>query len=178
MINFNTFDGIIYDWVTKFTDLTVVWANQSGVKVDLPFIMMNKNTLINLGHGYISPIYLDDDDNGFQSIVDFCELTINFQSFGSNSQGELHKIKTLSSNHISQDELLKKGISLVNDTGIQNLTGLLDTQYQERASMDLVFRFTIIYDDIETSYIDNMKVGIQYKTGYSTIESTINIETE
>jgi hypothetical protein len=152
--NFATCDSWIYNWVSQFTTLTTEWANKDNIKPDLPFLMMNKQTMTQIGHDIVLP----PDDNGFIIIASQKELVINFQAFGANSYGELDNIRVLSSNPESQDVLIENGISLVNNFPIQDLTQLVDKRYEERASMDLLFRF------------------VTYKNANGTRTETINID--
>jgi hypothetical protein len=174
-LNFNTFDSWIYNWIVPFTGLTTKWANQNGVKPDLPFLMMDKQTMTTVGHD----ITLPPDDNGFIVIASQKELVINFQAFGANSYGELDSIKALTNNPSSQDVLIENGISLVNYFPIQNLTQLVDNDYEERASMDLLFRFVIYYgenDEIESGLIKKVNIDATYKNANGTRTETINID--
>ena len=174
-LNFIDFDEWVYDWITLFVNKPVIWFNQDGVKPDLPFMTMNKQSLIKLGHSYTSA----PNSSGYIKIIDCCELTINFQAFGENSYGRLMEIKSITSNPISQDVLLGNGISIVNNLPIQNITQLVDNNFEERASTDLIFRFSVIYgedESIESGIIEKTKIQATYNACCNIRTNLINID--
>ena len=136
---------------------------------------MNKNPLVPIGQNQKTT----PDNNGYILIIQANDLTINFQAIGDNSYGELNKLAILASDPNSQDVLIANGISLIDPTPITNLTGLVDENYEERASMDLRFRFSIIHGEdqsIETGIIKKVNIDGTYKTPTGTKTSTINID--
>lgn len=178
-LNFNTFDNWIYDWIVQFISSTVVWADkgQKNIKPDLPAIVLNKTTMVKSANDYVSP----PDDDGFIQILTFRELTLNIQAFGTNSFGVLSEIDALKYNDISQQVLEANGISHVNNFAIQDLSGLNDTLFEERASIDSVFAFGIVYgqnDEIESGLIKKVNIEATYNSsGGNSRISNINIDT-
>jgi hypothetical protein len=139
--------------------------------------MMNKQPLVPIGHSYVSP----PNSGGFVQIVDAVEQTINLQAFGVNSYGELQSIQGLKAQEASQEDLIVHGISFVNGTPVNNITGLKDPdgEYEERATTDIILRFSVIYgegDTIESGIIEKVNIDGTYDICGETKNTTINID--
>lgn len=175
-INFNNIDQYLYEWVTQYTSESARWAFQNGPKKDLPFILINKGAYVPIGRAY----FHDLDATGYQIITTPVQLVVNFQAFGANSYGRLDAIKALGDNFAAQDALLVNGINLV-DTSlpILNITTLVDEVYEERASTDLIFRFSVTYGEdqsIEVGVIEKVNVQATYNVCGEERNSLIEID--
>lgn len=173
MIDFNVdIDPLIYAWTVLYTGLTAIWSNDNGPKPDLPYIALRRQVVNPIGSEYLSK----PNSSGMAKISGNRDLIIYFQAYGNNAMGVLENLWTVRLIPASQEQLATKGISLVNKLAINNITGLNETKFEERAQMDLLFRFASQRVDVDVGYIDDISINGEYKQGNLTINQTIDID--
>lgn len=163
-LSFADIDNYLYTWVATYTGETIVWANENIEKEDLPFLMLRRNTTKSIGQAHI-----DVHEDGYLLLARAHEMVVNAQAFGTNAMGRLDAFLMLANNPLAVDALSENGISFINDlSDIQNITGLVDSRYEERATVDVMFRFYIVYGEdgsIETGIIQKVDIDGTYYLG-------------
>ena len=173
MIDFDIdIDPLIHAWTVLYTGLTVIWSNDNGPKPDLPYVALRRQVLNPIGGDYLSK----PDSNGEAKISGNRDLIIYFQAYGTNAMGVLENLWTVRLIPASQEQLATKGISLINKLALNNITGLNETKFEERAQMDLVFLFASLRIDVDVGIIENISINGEYKQGNLTINQTIDID--
>lgn len=171
MIDFNVIDALIYDWVSTFSGITVIWAEDNSPKPDLPFLSLRRATLANIGHGFASQA----DNSGIQKISGDRDLIVNIQAFGSNAFGRLDELYNVRLDSNSQELLAAGNLALINQIALTNLTGLNDSEYEERATTDLLFRFASQRTGVDVGYIDKIEVTGNIKNPDKTINFDVDL---
>lgn len=171
MINFNTIDITIYDWVTTFTGITTIWMNDNGPKPNLPFIALRRSTLVSVGQGYLS----EPDNNGLSKISGDRNMTVNIQAYGSNAIGRLDELYNIRLDNNSQELLYLGGLALIDLLAITDLTGLNDTEFEERAQMDLLFRLVSQRTNVPVGLIETIEIEGNLKNPNKTFNFDLDI---
>ena len=180
-VNFVDIDKYLHTWVTTFiTTESIYWAERGRtVKSTPPFTTMARRTYREIGLAYQTP----PSATGFITNITPVELIVNFMAYGLNSEGRLANIKALGDHPNAQDVISANGIALV-DTflPILNANTLVDQTWEERATTDLIFRFSVTHgenDEIESGIIEKVEVDATYdvcgveKTSLINIDSTV-----
>lgn len=170
MIDFNAIDTLLHTWTVTYTGITVIWSNDNGPKPDLPYIALRRSSLVPIGEEYLSK----PDSNGKAKISGNRDLVVFYQCFGSNAMGILENLWTTRQIPTSQEFLQTEGVSLIDRLAMNNITGLNDTEYEERAAMDLLFRFASQRVDVALGLIEDVVINGEYKE--ENINQTITIE--
>lgn len=168
---FSDIKAAIRLWVISVVPLETIFSNQNGNIPPNPFCTLLVMPISFLGHDEYSI-----DVNGDLLIKGHREIGLSVQYFGVNAiQNTLNLAESLEGNR-SRELLLTDQIVFVNRTsGINDLSELLDTDIDERAGVDLLFRvpsFRIeaadVIDSVETE-------GELIKADGSTINSIFQI---
>lgn len=137
-ITFSTLKTALYAWASSNTPaLTpVIYYNQDGVRPAKPYITLFLRDFVQIGWDYVpKPDALGDAD-----IIGNREFTLQIESYGANAMQVLENLRSSLQNPNVLDTLRANNIVFVNQFPINDTTVLLDTQYEERATMDILFR--------------------------------------
>lgn len=171
MIDFNIIDTLLFDWLVQFSSISVVWQESNGPKPDLPYLTLRRQSVSSIAHEYMS----NPDDNGIAVISGNRELIINIQAYGSNAFGRLEDLISLHLVTESQELLATEGLSLINQLGIQNITGLNDTLFEERASVDLLLRFASQRENVDVGLIETVEIEGNVKEPDKTFNFSVDL---
>lgn len=136
MIDYGTHDNIIKAWIDAQTGLTAVKAEQNAPQLVKPYLIFKLTTSEQVHEDYISP----PDSAGDSTISGNREFTIEVQGFG---PGVIDKLGTLRSSRNKptvQEMFRDANLVLVDAEPLLNITGIEDSKFVERASVDFLFR--------------------------------------
>jgi len=171
MIDFDVIDELIYDWVSTFSGITTIWADDNSPKPDLPYISLRKGTVTPIGHGYISV----PTSSGISKISGDRDMIVNFQAYGNNAFGKLENLWHVRLDPGSQELLYIGGLSLIELFALTNLTGLNDTLFEGRAQMDLLFRFVSQRTNIDVGLIETVEIEGNLKEPDDTFNFNVDL---
>lgn len=171
MINFNAIDTILYNWVVLYSGVSTIWQNSNGPKPDLPFVTLRRQSLESVGHGYVS----DPDDSGIAKISGDRDMTVNLQAYGDNAFGVLEDLWNVRLVDASQELLYAGGLALIDQLALTNITGLNDLEYEERATMDLMFRFVSQRTGVDVGLIEEANIEGDLKDPDKEINFTLDL---
>lgn len=147
-----TLKSAIYQWIAGEVggapfNATAIFADQAAPRPARPYVTIRLNPQVTEG---MFDENLGIDDNGIATIRGYRTVTVALQSFGPKArdimsvlQGSLSKVSIR--NHFFDGN----DLSLINVGEILNLADLLDTEFEERAAMDLMVGFAQeITDDV------------------------------
>lgn len=86
-------------------------------------------------------------DAGISQQVGDREFTVQVQGYGGDPISVLQNLRTSLQKDTVLNTLRANGIVFVNWFPINDVTFLVDSRYEQRASMDILFRIADIYDD-------------------------------
>lgn len=175
-LDFNTVMQNVYTWVTQNVPSTipVIFLYQNGPRPQVDYVTLNMSSLVQIGEDYTPD---PTDDTGLADMAGDREMTIQIAAYGGknvdpftileNLRSSLQKVTVL-------DTLRVNGICYANHYPINDTSTLIDTLYERRAQMDVLFRIGQDYDD-NLGVIDtiNMVESIYDETG--TLVEEVNI---
>lgn len=161
-------EDAFYEWAAKAAGVEVVFSEQSNVKLDAPFITLKVISGPKRMGSTDDLEYVSGDDF---KIIGRREMTISVQAFGCEAFDILSNLSTSFSEPDVQGFFQSKNIGIVDEGSPNDLTNLLDTDFQGRASMDI--RFYVL--DVK-----QVKVGTIRKTNVTGEIDTLDsiIETD
>lgn len=165
-LNFETVRTDIYDWVASIVggSVTVIFENQNGPRPSLPYVSILLTTLTQIGVDYISP----PDAMGDSDIIGDREFNIRIQAYGGDPITQLENIRSSLQKPSVLDTLRANNIVFVDRLSINSVSALLDTEWEARASMDILFRIAQTDSD-ELGLIETVEVDETLSDGVSDI---------
>ena len=156
-INFSTIKDTLYDWVYNDHSVETIWSDDNGPQPIGLYYILRISAIDKIGHDYIDL----PDNSGISTIVGNREFTLNIQSKGAGAISALEDIRSSLEKPSILSLLRSSKIIYVDDLGISNLTGLDDTLFIERGSLDILFRTASeITDDI--GFIEKVEIESKY----------------
>lgn len=177
MINIRDIEALLVEWTETFTGLAtgqVIIAEDNGPKPDLPYIALRIQNINKIGTEVRSNPY-DFGGSAAIKISGNREMVVNFQAYGTNSYGILEDLWHRVHDELSRTLLANEGLALIEQLALTNLTGLNDTDFEERAQQDLMFRFATQLEDIDVGVIETVDVSGQLKNPDKTIDINIDL---
>jgi len=120
----------------------VIWTNQNAPIPELPFVTLQINSVIAIGDDITLPV---DADTGLAKVVGTREFTLSMQTFGETAFELAENLSTSLDLWVVQNSLREAGIYIVNREPIGNVAALLDTQWEARCNLDVLFRIASPY---------------------------------
>jgi hypothetical protein len=137
-LNISTIQQAFYDWVSTKTGVTTIWFFPNAPRPERPYISLNIAELSINGWDYETP----PDATGLASLFGDRDLTLEINHYGPGGFEALDKLRTSVLEFAVQQDLCAAGIGLVDRMPITNTTELLDTKYEPRAMMEMMFRIS------------------------------------
>lgn len=172
MINIDEIKKNIQNWIYTQSGLTTIWANQIGApKPDLPFISINLTSMSQIGRDNLS----SPDVTGVAKISGDRGIIISVQAFGTGAMVILENLHQKRYIEDSKTDLTLNGIAFIGASIVQDITGINDIDYEERAVSDFSFRFVSQDTNIDVGYIDNITIEGELKEPDHDIDFDIDI---
>lgn len=177
MINFDTIKISLQEWIVRSTpmsDESVVFNDQAAIRPSKPYISMKLFDIINIGGDDARSLI---DDNGDADFIGNREFTLSIQSYGN---GNLNNLSLLidSLNNPNELQLLRDdSLIFVDQLLFSDIPELLETIWEERGILDLLFRTTSISNH-QVGIIEGVNIKGDYKNidGSSIAESKVVIQ--
>lgn len=119
---------------------------QNVPKLPYPFGTIRILNTVKIGWDAISPV---DPDTGIAPIGGQRKLIVQVDYYGKNPLGEINKAYSALEKVTVQWALQAAGLAIFEKGIVQNLTGMLETKFEERASFDLTLGFAeTVKDDL------------------------------
>lgn len=146
-IVFDTLQNSIYAWANANSpiDVPVIWYYPNAPMPETTYISLNITTFNKMAWDYI-PRPLDDPGN--VTLKGDREITLNVQCYGINPMQILENLRTSVQTEIVKNLLNADGLAYFGTESIIDLTSLVDSRYESRASVDMYFRIGQQYSDI------------------------------
>lgn len=171
MIDIALLKDNLFDWVdsvTSYGDSKIIWLDQNVPRPEKPYIGMRITPFVQVGQDYVG----HPDNAGDANINGNREFTLMIQHYGVGSVQVLENLRSSLQKPTIQESLREDGIVFVDRLDISDISELFDNEYEERATMDLLFRIAqSITDNVGVIESTNIE-GTYYAPDLSTI--TIN----
>lgn len=155
----------IYNWVTTIVPgVPCVWEYQNAPAPTLPYIGLNIARVSSIGMDFED----EPDNNGNTSIWGNRELLLQLNYFGSGSLNAMEALYTSLRTEPTLDILHAAGLVYVNKMLQTNVVTLINSNYEERQLLELIFR----YSNQGITAASTYNVGlIEHVTGTGSVEA-------
>jgi hypothetical protein len=156
---FSNIKDALYDWVFGLvTPKRVIWNNQNVPRPVFPYLTLHVSPAAQIAQDYMySP-----GTTGVSLICGNREFTLMIQYFGAGGYDTMESLGSSLEAPSVQQFLSGKGIAIVRRLPTIDITGLVDTRYEERYAMDVQFRtYSEFLDTV--GLIESVKVKATYK---------------
>lgn len=156
-LDFETIKTNLYAWaVTNSPGCSVIFLNENAPRPAQPYVTLLLSPLNQIGEDF-SP---GADTTGLVDMVGDREFTLQIQTYGGDCITRLENLRSSLQKQTVLDSLRANGIVFVNHFGIIDTTELLDSRFEKRAAMDVLFRIGQDYQDnvglIETVEVEEI----------------------
>jgi len=175
-IIFAALQKTLYTWATTNVPNTVpvIWLypnaprpNNNGVPVDYVSLLMS--SFVQIGRDWnASP----SDNTGLTNFVGDREFTLQVQAYGNTPMQILENLRTSLQKQSVLSSLQAQGVVYVNWFPILDITDLVDSRYEQRCTMDLLFRLAQQYSD-NLGVISTVEIEEIYKDPAGTVVSDV-----
>ena len=123
------------DWVGP----TAIWSHQNTPRPKTPYFTLQIISFAQIGDDYEG---MPNNEEIAQMRGDR-EFTLSIQAIGANAISRLDALRFSLQQFSVREDLAKHGIVYVRTEGIQDIAALLEETFEERASLDVLFRLGI-----------------------------------
>ncbi len=174
-IDFMTVRTNLYNWAIANIPMNtpVIYLYPNAPRPTVDYVSLYITTVVQIGWDYVQgPL----NDSGDSQQVGDREFTLQVQAYGGDPITVLQNLRTSLQKQSVLDTLRINGIVFANWFQINDVTALIDSRYEQRASMDIQFRIADIYSDL-SGVIDIVELEEIYKdpSGTTVIDQTILI---
>ena len=156
MINDAITKKAVYDLIRKYikTEAVVIWENQAEARPPKPYCSLLFITgAIRIGH---DSEYVEGDN---VAVKGERELILSVNYFGENSMYELSRVQTAFGFPSAREMLLKDNIVFVQETGMRDLSALMENRFESRSQMDVRFRVTEGAIDLDSTIVEAVELN-------------------
>lgn len=145
-IDFEVLKTSLYCWANDNTPSTipVIFSNQNSPRPSTPYVSLLINSFVQIGNDY-SPRPTDST-----SEIDLAgdrEFTLEVQVFGGSHLQILENLRSSLQKETVLNELRSKGVVFVLQNPITDISAVFDTRFEQRATMDILFRISQTIED-------------------------------
>lgn len=172
-LNFETIKTNLYSWATTNSGgASVIFLNENAPRPAQPYMTLFLSSLNQIGEDYTP----ESDVNGLVDMVGDREFTLQIQTYGGDCITRLENLRSSLQMQTVLDTLRANGIVFVNHFGINDLTELLDSRFEKRGAMDVLFRIGQNYTD-NLGLVETIEVEEVYQDAGGTVvyDRTITI---
>lgn len=145
----------IYDVIKKYANsgATVIWEKQVEARPPKPYISLD---LISGPNMVGQPDeYVDIADNKVIQ-VSMRQFTLSVNYFGQNAFAELGRVQESLKLPTARELFGQEDIVFIGDSGLRDLSALMENRFESRSQMDCEFRTTEVVKDQDTTVIETV----------------------
>lgn len=174
-INFDTVKLNLYQWAVSVApiNMPVIFYEPNAPRPTVAYITLYLNSIIAVNQDWQSEMA---DINGTVNMKGDRQFTLQIQAYGGDPLTVLENIRTSLQKQTVLDTLRENGISFYQSLNIADITQLVDSQYEKRAQLDVLFGIGQVYTDTP-GYFDEIEVQeiIENQIGDVVYDQTITI---
>lgn len=166
-LDFNVVRTNLYNWAIANlpAGMPAIYLNPNAPRPDVDYVSLFISSITQIGWDYTQgPL----DDSGVSQMVGDREFTLQCVAYGGDPMTVMQNLRTSLQKQTVLDSLRVNGIVFVNWFPINDITQLVDSRYEQRASMDVLFRIADVYSDT-LGAIDTVVLEEVYKNPAGTI---------
>jgi len=174
-LDFAIVKNSLYNWASNEVpvDMPVIWWQPNAPRPNVPYVTLFLQSVTAVNQDWSAP---NADVNGVIAMKGDRNFTLQVQAYGSDPLTLLENIRTSLQKQTVLDNLRIDGIAFYQSLTINDITDLVDSQFERRAQLDILFGIGQIYTD-NPGYFDEMEVQEMYHDAESTViyDETITI---
>lgn len=145
-IVFNDLRTVLYNWAFANTPsgMPVIWYFPNSPRPTVDYVTLNISAVQQIGWDYEPRPTLA---SGAVTQVGDREFTLTAQAYGGDVMTVLNNLRTSLQKQTVLDTLRSSGVVFVDWFPINNITELVDSRFEQRATMDILFRIADTYGD-------------------------------
>lgn len=146
MIDFSQVRTSLYQWVVANIPVAMpaIYLYSNSPRPTVDYVTLYISSVVQIGWDYVQDPM---SDAGINQQVGDREFTLQIQAYGGDPLTVLNNLRTSLQKQSVLDTLRANGIALANWFPVNDLTQLVDTRFEQRGSMDVLFRMADIYSD-------------------------------
>ena len=166
-IDFSVIRTNLFDWATANipSGVPVVWYYPNAPRPTVDYVSLYISSINQIGWDYTqAPL----DDFGIAQMVGDREFYLQVQGYGGDPMTILENLQTSLQQQTVLDSLRAVGLVFFNWQPINDITYLVDSRYEQRATFEVMFRLANIYTD-NLGVIDRVELEEIFKDPAGTI---------
>ena len=174
-LNFATVKLNLVQWCTTVVPMgmPVILYEPNALCPTVPYVTLYLNSVTAVNQDWTAP---DSDANGIVDMKGDRNFTLQVQAYGGDPLTVVENIRTSLQKQTVLDTLRANGIAFYQSLTIADITELVDSQFERRAQLDILFGIAQIYTDAP-GFFDEIEVQeiIENQIGEVVYDETITI---
>ena len=146
--------ALIKDWIEGNSGLQAIPADDNGPKPDKTFFTFRLDSFNQIGFADISS---PDEITELVTIKSNEDFTCEIQCFGNGAMDKSRELRDTLQLPSIQDLFMDSGVSVWDWLTIQNISGLDESEIEERSSFDMMLRLLNSKENIDLGIIKNVE---------------------
>lgn len=148
-------EDAIYEWLNEVLEMPVIWDKQNAPRPDPPYAFLDIITGPN-------PIATQDEmfshEDGTFEITGLREFTLSINVIAKNAFHKMQQVQISLNRPKFLEQLQLAGLAMINYSSVNDLSELLETDYEVRAQMDVRFYMVSTFSDREINTIEKVEI--------------------
>lgn len=174
-LNFATVKLNLYQWAITVVPMgmPVIFYEPNAPRPTVPYVSLYLNSIVAVNQDWTEA---EADSMGTVDMKGDRQFTLQVQGYGGDPLTVLENIRTSLQKQTVLDTLRANGIAFYQSLNIGDITELVDSQFERRAQLDILFGIAQIYTDTP-GYFDEIEIEQIYEdaTGSIVYDETITI---
>lgn len=174
-LNFATVKLNLYQWAVTVVPMgmPVIFFEPNAPRPTVPYVSLYLNSIVSVNQDWTEA---EADSTGTVDMKGDRQFTLQVQGYGGDPLTVLENIRTSLQKQTVLDNLRANGIAFYQSLNIADITDLVDSLFERRAQLDILFGIAQIYTDTP-GYFDEIEVQevIENQLGDIVYDETITI---
>lgn len=146
----------LYSWAVSVVPIgmPVIYWQPNAPRPTVPYVTLFLSTINAVNQDWTS---FDVDVNGVAAMKGDRQFILQVQAYGNDPLTVLENVRTSLQKESVLDTLRGNGIVFYQSIAINDITDLVDSEFERRAQLDISFAIGQVYDDI-LGYFDTMEI--------------------
>lgn len=167
----------LYQWAITVvpSGMPVIFYEPNAPRPSVPYVTLYLNSIVAVNQDWTAD---DADSAGVVDMKGDRQFTLQVQAYGGDPLTVLENIRTSLQKQTVLDTLRANGIAFYQSLNIADITELVDSQFERRGQLDILFGIAQIYTDapgyfneIEVQEIVENQIGVEVYNETLTITS-------
>lgn len=159
-LNYDVVKANLYSWAITVVPMgmPVIFYEPNAPRPVVPYVTLYMNTVTAVNQDWASP---NSDNLGNIDMHGDRQFTLQVQAYGNDPLTVLENIRTSLQKQTVLDTLRANGIAFYQSLTINDITELVDSRFERRAQLDILFGIGQVYQDTP-GFFDEIEIDQQY----------------